>query len=69
MNLPDARGAADAAMKEKGLTQKDLAALLGSHQTAVSRTLGSNLIDRRSLWPRLLDALGLEIVIQRKGEK
>lgn len=66
MESTDARTAVDAAMKEQGLNQGKLAELIGSHPAAVSRALGSNLIDRRSLWIKILDALGLEIVVRPK---
>lgn len=56
-------------MARQGLTQGKLAELIGSKPTAISRTLAGNLIDRRSLWIKVFDALGLEIVIRPKKPK
>ena len=66
MEKTDPRDAVDEAMKVRGLNQGDLAKLIGSHPAAVSRVLNSGLIDRRSLWLKIFDALGLEIVIRPK---
>ena len=67
MTDTDPRDAVDAALKAKGINQGELAQLIGSHPAAVSRVLNSRLIDRRSLWPKIFDALGLEIIIRPKG--
>lgn len=66
MEATDPRDAVDNAMRERGLNQGDLAQLIGSHPAAVSRVLNSRLIDRRSLWLKIFDALGLEVIIRPK---
>lgn len=66
METTDPRSAVDAVMRTRGINQGDLAALIGSHPAAVSRALSGNLIDRRSLWLKIFDVLGLEVVIRPK---
>ncbi len=63
---PDNKNAVRTALAAKGLNQTQLAEVLGKERAAVSRTLSKSPIDERSLWPAILDALGLEIVIQPK---
>jgi len=62
----DAKNAVRAVLAAKGMTQNDLARQLGKHAAAISRTLNSDIVDSRSDWPAILDALGLEIVVQPK---
>jgi antitoxin component HigA of HigAB toxin-antitoxin module len=69
METTDPREAVDAAMKGRDINQGDLAALIGSHPAAVSRVLNSGLIDRRSLWLKIFDALDLEVVIRPKSKQ
>lgn len=64
----DPKHAIDMALAERRWNQKDLARHIGANDTALSRTLSTRrLMDRRSLWGRAFDALGLEIVIRPKG--
>lgn len=55
------------AIKARGLTQSEIAELLGSTQPALSRTLRTPLINTQSLWPQILDFLDLEIYVRPKG--
>ena len=55
-------------LKAQNLTRSDLARQLGISRQVVTRTLNSTAIinERAEHWPAILDALGLEIVIQPK---
>lgn len=55
-----------ARIREMGTTQAALAAQLGTTPAILSRTLGSALVRQDSHWPALLEALGLEVIIQPK---
>jgi len=51
-------------LKEKGWDQTELARRLGLSSTTVSRVLSGPLLRSGSPWPVILNALGLELVIQ-----
>ena len=55
-----------ALLKERGLTQAQFAEQLGTTQPALSRTLGSPIVNPQSQWLAILEALGLEVVVQPK---
>ena len=55
-------------LAKREMTMLELAAQLGIPQQSLSRTLQASPIDQRSHWPKILEALGLEIVIQPKQE-
>lgn len=50
-------------LRRMGLTQTDLARMLGKDPRSISRTLARPLIDSRSDWTRILEALDLEIIV------
>lgn len=54
------------AMKDQGLTQVKLAELLKTTQPVISRTLTASVLNDRSHWPAIIEALGLEVVIRPK---
>ena len=55
-------------LKERGVTQAQLAEALRTTQPVISRTLRASVTNDRSHWPAILDYFGLEIVIQPKKE-
>lgn len=58
-----------ARLKEKGWDQSELARQLGLSSTTVSRVLSGPMLRSGSQWPAVLNALGLELVIQpRRAE-
>lgn len=55
-------------MKEKGLTQRDLAGILGVSEKSLSRTLR----DRGQppgLWPAIFDEFDVELTLKRKERR
>jgi len=69
MQTTDPKHAVEIALAERRLNQAQLAALLGTHTSTLSRTLNAGeIVNGRSLWPAILDALDLEIVIRSKQE-
>lgn len=63
----DPRTVVKVALAERGMTLSELANRLGVPQQSLSRTIQQSPLNGKSHWPKILDALGLEIVIQRKG--
>lgn len=57
------------ALKERGITQNQLAEMLDTTQPVISRTLTASVLNDRSHWPAIIDALGLEVVLQPKEQK
>lgn len=58
------------ALAERNLSQAALAEKLNTHASTLSRILGeSNPISQRSLWPRILEELDLEVVVRPKRER
>ena len=55
------------ALKDRGITQAQLAQQLNTTQPVVSRALHASVLNERSHWPAILETLGLEIVIQPKS--
>ncbi|UQN10147.1 GIY-YIG nuclease family protein [Deinococcus sp. QL22] len=67
LKTTDARHAVEVALATQQKTQLEVAQALGTHASTLSRLLNENRpLGTRSLWPRLLDLLGLEIVIRPK---
>jgi transcriptional regulator with XRE-family HTH domain len=60
------RSAVKTAMKQKGLSQGQLARDLGLERPAVTRLLSGTSGKVPDTWQKVLDALGLEIVVQEK---
>lgn len=57
-----------ARLKERGMTQAQLAEQIGTTPAILSRTLGSPLVRPDSHWPAVLEALGLEVQLVPKGQ-
>ncbi|WP_104991720.1 helix-turn-helix transcriptional regulator [Deinococcus sp. NW-56] len=57
-----------ARLKEKGMTQAQLAEHIGTTPAILSRTLGSPPVRPDSHWPAVLEALGLEVQLVPKGQ-
>ncbi len=57
-------------MQESGISQRQLAKEIGTLPNSISRTLGGRVGTVPGLWPRILDALDLELIVipKRKGE-
>lgn len=55
------------ALKDRGITQAQLAQQLDTTQPVISRALQASVLNERSHWPAILDTLGLEIVIRPKS--
>ena len=53
-------------LAKRDLTMTEFAQQLGIPQQSLSRTLNAPAINHRSYWPKVLDALGLELVVQPK---
>lgn len=67
METSDPKHAVDIELAKRQMNQKDLAKLVGRNETALSRTLSTNrFFDNRSMWPEILDALNLEVIIRPK---
>lgn len=62
------RAIVEGELKRQGLSKGRLAEQLGVTPQALSRTL-NRVEDKRSLWPQILEALGYELTIRRKGEE
>lgn len=58
----EVRAKAKAAIKDKGMTQKDVADALGVDRVYVNRMLSGNASQIPSRWADLLNLLGLKIV-------
>lgn len=59
------RKALRAFLKEQGISQAELAALIGTDRHAVCRALTTN-GKVPVIWQQMLDALGLELVLRNK---
>lgn len=55
-------------LKQRGLTQVQLARQMGLDERTLRSTLSSSLIRPNSHWPAILDALGVEIVLRPKSD-
>lgn len=55
------------ALAEREMTLTELARRLDVPQQSLSRTLQQSPLNGKSHWPKILEALGLEIVIRPKG--
>lgn len=67
MEHTDAKRAVIAALAERCRTQSELAKLIGTNPGTLTKLLTENqTLDSRSLWPQILDALDLEVVIRAK---
>ena len=67
MEPTDAKRAVAAALAERGRTQSELAKLIGTNPGTLTKLLSENqTLDSRSLWPQILEALDLEVVIRAK---
>lgn len=65
----DPQHAVKVALAERQMSQAELARRVGTHASTLSRVLGeSQMIDARSLWPKIFDELGLEIIIRPKSQ-
>ncbi|WP_407541749.1 helix-turn-helix transcriptional regulator (plasmid) [Deinococcus radiomollis] len=62
----NARQTIKVALAEAGMTQAQLATRLEMKPQVLSQSLQSPLVNSRSHWPAILDALGLEVVIRPK---
>ena len=54
-------------MKERGVTQVQLAEVTGMQQPNLQRLLAGRVGAVPESWQKVLDALGLELVAQQKG--
>lgn len=59
------RATVEGELKRRGLSKTELAEKLGVTPQALSRTL-NHAGDKRSLWPAILDSLGLELTVKAK---
>ena len=67
MEDTDVRVVVKTALAEQGLTFTSLASELGTHKSTLSRLVGeAQPVSSRSLWPRILDRLGVEVVYRLK---
>ena len=64
---PDPKAVVQARLKALGMTQIQLADQLKTTPASVGQTLSSPLLRPDSLWPALLEALGLELVVRPKA--
>ena len=55
-------------MKQRGVTQIDLARQLGLDLRTLRNTLSSSLMCPNFYWPAILDALDLEVIIRPKSD-
>lgn len=55
-------------LKQRSMTQSDLAQQTGLGETTLRTTLSSPLMRSNSHWPTILDTLGLELVIRPKRD-
>ncbi|AFD27458.1 helix-turn-helix domain-containing protein [Deinococcus gobiensis] len=55
-------------LAKREMTQTELAEQIGIPQQSLSRTLRTPALNQRSHWPKILDALGLELVVQPKKQ-
>lgn len=56
-------------LREKNMTQAQLAADLGTTPAILSRALGGAIVRQDSWWPKILAALDLEVTVQPKASK
>ncbi|WP_424950979.1 hypothetical protein [Deinococcus sp.] len=67
MEPTDAKRAVAAALAERGRTQTELARLIGTNPVTLTKLLAQNqTLDPRSLWPQILEALDLEVVVRAR---
>lgn len=59
------RAAVEAELRRRGTSKTELAEQLGVKPQALSRTL-NHVEGERTLWPRILAALGLELTVKPK---
>ena len=64
--LPQPKAVIQARLKALNMTQIQLAGQLKTTPAILSRALSGSMIRTDSYWPAILDALGLEVVIQPK---
>lgn len=62
----DVRQAVKAVMKQKGLTQEQVADSLGVNRVYINRMLSGGTSNMPGRWGQLLDHLGLELTVKEK---
>ncbi len=63
----EARKVVKIALAQHDMTLTDLAQKLGTHTSTLSRLLGEDqAVNARSLWPRIFEELGIEVVYRVK---
>ncbi len=64
---PEARKAVKVALAQHDMSMTELAQKLGTHTSTLSRLLGEEqAVNARSLWPRIFEELGIEVVYRVK---
>jgi transcriptional regulator with XRE-family HTH domain len=58
--------AVNVALARRGMSQAELARILDLEPQALSRGLSKSMVNARSIWPAVLEALDLEVVVQER---